>query len=103
MKKIINMTPHPINILGEKEKTLKPVGLVRLTATTERVGDVNGIPLTKTIFGEPEGLPKERDGVFYIVSQMVKSALPERRDLLVPAEVVRDEKGRIIGCKSLGC
>lgn len=40
--------------------------------------------------------------VYYIVSQIVKSALPERHDLLVPAEVVRDEMGNILGCKSLG-
>ena len=41
-------------------------------------------------------------GVFYIVSQLVKNALPDRTDLLVPAEVVRDGNGNIIGCKSLG-
>ena len=40
--------------------------------------------------------------VYYIVSQIVKSALPNRADLLVPAEVVRDNAGNIIGCKSLG-
>jgi hypothetical protein len=32
----------------------------------------------------------------------VKSALPERIDLLVPAEMVRDKEGNIIGCQSLG-
>jgi hypothetical protein len=40
--------------------------------------------------------------IFYLVSQPVKSALPSRKDLLVPAEVVRDEKGNIIGCRSFG-
>ena len=39
---------------------------------------------------------------YYIVSQLIKSALPKRVDLLVPAEVVRDDNGNIIGCRSLG-
>ena len=63
---------------------------------------IDGIRTSYTVFGEPEGLPDFKDGVFYVVSQLVKSALPNRKDLLVPAEVVRDEKGQIIGCKSLG-
>jgi hypothetical protein len=37
---------------------------------------------------------------YYIVSFMVKSASPGRKDLLVPNELVRNEKGIIIGCKS---
>lgn len=32
----------------------------------------------------------------------VKNACPVRKDLLVPAEVVRDADGNIVGCKSLG-
>jgi hypothetical protein len=39
---------------------------------------------------------------YFIVSQLIKSAFPDRHDLLVPAEVVRDSDGNIIGCKSLG-
>jgi hypothetical protein len=43
-----------------------------------------------------------RPATYYIVSQLVKSALPHRFDLLVPAEIVRNSAGIIIGCKSLG-
>lgn len=64
--------------------------------------EIDGVKITTTQFGEPEGLPDFEEGVFYITSQLVKSALPQRSDLLVPAEVVRDENGNIIGCKSLG-
>jgi hypothetical protein len=62
----------------------------------------DGTPLTKTGFGDVEGLPEYKSGTYYIVSQIVKNALPKRWDLLVPAEVVRDSRGTIIGCKSLG-
>ncbi len=106
MSQVLNFTPHPISVVnaeGEVVKTFNPDGLVRLKATTEAAGfEVEGVPVTKTVFGEPEGLPEPQEGTFLIVSQLVKTALPQRADLLVPAEVVRDAEGKIVGCKSLG-
>ena len=100
-----NFTPHPISICnnaGEVTRVIQPEGLVRLKAVTVPAGEIDGVPVTRTEFGQAEGLPEFKEGTFYIVSQLVKSALPDRTDLLVPAEVVRDEKGNIVGCKSLG-
>ena len=105
MERIINMTPHVVNIVnvdGKEIARFESTGQIRLSSRTIPVGRVAGVSLTKTIFGEPEGLPDFSEGTFYIVSQIVKSALPDRTDLLVPAEVVRDDSGRIIGCRSLG-
>ncbi len=106
MENLINMTPHPINIIkeGQPTKTIPISGkLIRLKTSTILTGvEVNGVRLSKTVFGEPEGLPKEVEGTYIIVSQLVKSALPQRSDLLVPAEVVRDNQGHILGCRSLG-
>lgn len=102
---IKNFTPHPITICnnaGEVTRVIQPEGLVRLKAVTVPAGEIDGINITRTEFGQPEGLPEFQEGVFIVVSQLVKSALPQRSDLLVPAELVRDEKGSIIGCKSLG-
>ena len=75
-----------------------PSALQMVTAGTLE----DGTHLTRTVFGEPEGLPAYEEGTFYIVSQIVKSALPYRTDLLVPAEMVRDAAGNVVGCKSLG-
>lgn len=103
--KIKNFTPHPIHICnyaGEVTRVLQPEGLVRLKTVTVPAGEIDGIPVTRTEFGQPEGLPEFKEGVFIVVSQLVKTALPSRSDLLVPAEVVRDENGNIVGCKSLG-
>jgi hypothetical protein len=97
---IINMTPHDINIINGA--TIPSSGTIRLKAETVPAGQINGINLTKTVYSEPVGLPEIKEGTLYIVSQLVKTALPDRVDLLVPAEVVRDDKGNIIGCKSLG-
>lgn len=106
MDSIKNLTPHPIHLVGEDGQVVRTFGsdgLVRLKATTVDAGfTVDDCKITRTVFGEPEGLPEYRLGQFYIVSQLVKSALPNREDLLVPAEVVRDANGNIIGCKSLG-
>jgi len=102
----INLTPHPVTIVsqdGTKLTEIPPSGeLARLKASTVRDSEHEGIPLSKTVFGEPTGIPEYKEGVYLIVSQMIKSALPNREDLVVPAEVVRDEKGQIIGCQSLG-
>lgn len=104
---VINMTPHPINIVNEDgkiTKTYKASGeLIRLSVKTAKGEPLfDGTPTSITVFGEAEGLPSFKNGIFYIVSQLVKNALPNRLDLLVPAEMVRDEEGKIIGCKSLG-
>ncbi len=100
---ILNFTPHAVNLItAEKTMTFEPKGLVRLKALTVSAGQLGEVPLTKTEFGEPEGLPEFKEGTYYIVSQLVKSALPNRPDLLVPAELVRDEQGAIVGCKSFG-
>jgi hypothetical protein len=106
--KILNFTPHDINLCDENGNqliTFPPTGLVRLSVKTvvdEIASSLLGVCITKSEFGEPIGLPDFKKDTFLIVSQLVKSALPEREDLLVPAEVVRDLSGNIIGCKSLG-
>lgn len=103
---IINMTPHAINIVDAEGKHVMEIpasgNQIRLSVQTVSQEPLGIIPTSSTVFGEPVGLPEYKDGVFYIVSQLVKNALPARSDLLVPAEVVRDEKGNIVGCKSLG-
>ena len=103
---IINMTPHSVNILDEENKEITTIPasgkLIRLKSKVVKDGEIKGIPISKTIFGDPEGLPESKAGTYYIVSQLVKSACCDRPDLLVPAEVVRNLNGNIIGCRSLG-
>ena len=63
--------------------------------------DGKSVPTYSTILGQVTGLPPVNDGIGYIVSAMVRSAAPERRDLYSPADLVRDEHGNVIGCGSL--
>ncbi|MFP3155808.1 hypothetical protein LQZ18_15540 [Lachnospiraceae bacterium ZAX-1] len=99
--KIINATPHPINIIGGETIPVSGIS-IRLKSDTVACEPIGDIPTTTTKFGKCEGLPIYQYGTFYIVSQLVKSANPLRSDLLVPAEIVRDSEGKIVGCKSLG-
>lgn len=117
--KLVNLTSHPIHILGVDCKTvvltIPSTGLVRLKANTVWVGTMGlngmegfdrftngGVRFTATEFSEPEGLPEPVEGTYLIVSQLVKTALPNRKDLVVPAEVIRDTNNNIVGCRSLG-
>ena len=104
---LVNRTPHPVTIVDDDNNIIRVIevsGLppIRLKSSIVSTGDVDGVKLSKTVFGQAENLPEKEDGVYHIVSQLVKNACPNRDDLLVPAEVVRDENGNIIGCRSLG-
>lgn len=101
--KLINKTLHCINFIddnGEVERTIEPDGIpARVMSTSVVVAEINGIKIEETQFGEIEGLPEE-EGVYYIVSRIVATAA-SRKDLLVPGQQVRDEDGRVVGCRSL--
>ena len=108
MSRIRNLTPHTVTIMlytidGAGEQIIyMPTGVIpRLSTKTIQVGAVDGIPLTSTVFGEVQDMPDAVQDVYLIVSRMVLAALPNRSDLLVPNELVRNDKGMIIGCRSL--
>ena len=97
---IINMTPHSVVIVDGP--TLAPSGQVaRVSATSVPVGEVDGVKIVRTTFGEVVGLPESKEGVFLVVSALVRGALPSRTDLLSPGDLVRDEKGNVVGCRNL--
>ncbi|MCD3245247.1 hypothetical protein G8S21_04695 [Clostridium botulinum C] len=101
---ILNYTPHTVNIIdseGNKIQDFPSQGEARCQQTTTTAGMIGNIPITSTSFGEVTGLPEETEGTYYIVSRLIRQALPVRNDLLVPNDMIRDEVGRIIGCKSL--
>jgi hypothetical protein len=100
---IVNLTPHALHVvLGDTTKTLTPSGTVaRVSSTSTQVGDLDGIPLFNTTFGQVQDLPDQQDGVLLVVSALVRSALPDRKDLASPGDLVRDSSGNVVGCKGL--
>ena len=94
-----NLTPHEVNI-GELD--IPTSGTVaRVVVEHREIGNHAGVPLLVGTYGEVSNLPDPEEGVIYVVSAAVRTALPERKDLGSPAHLVRDEEGRIIGCLAL--
>ena len=94
---LVNLTPHSINIL--QKMMIEPSGTVaRCKEITEDAGRVGSIPLIYRRYSDVEDLPAPKKDVFYIVSHMVRTALPERTDLLSPGSLLRDGDGNILGC-----
>ena len=104
--KLKNFTPHNVVIVINDSKIVIPSdGIARVTETktiTPSI-DVDGVVIETFVsaFGEVENLPPQEEGVMVIVSALVASAAKGRDDLLVPGELVRDDGGNIVGCKSL--
>ena len=121
--KIINCTTHAVTILnyscvqynplrksfdldGEKSvlREFPPSGIVPRCMTKEKnEGLLDGVPIMTLEFGSIDDLPPEEPDTMLIVSALVANAGREqgRKDLLVPARVVRDSEGRIVGCLAL--
>lgn len=99
---IINLTPHALNIFdGNTIHEIAPSGNVaRVAQNRETLDNVAGLPVTRSTFGKIEGLPKPRNNTIYVVSGLVLSRTT-RQDVFAPGEGIRDENGRIIGCKGL--
>ena len=59
------------------------------------------VDIMEKSFLEVEGLPEPKKDTYYVVSALVAGAAKNRNDLLIPNDIVRDDQGRIIGCRSL--
>lgn len=99
----INLTQHPVNVYaddGTLLRTIPPSGeIARVPVYRQKIGYVNGLRVYQPIQNPPEGLPEPQDGVFYIVSSMVRCAVPHRLDVLSPGQLVRNRTRNVIGCR----
>jgi hypothetical protein len=100
---IINLTPHEVILVGVKIPASGQQARVSMTRKQTGTIDIDGatVPIYSTILGQVTGLPPVNEGIGYIVSAMVRSAAPERRDIYSPADLLRDSSGAVIGCNSL--
>lgn len=102
-----NLTPHIITILDDDNTlvmSLRPQGIVaRVQSRCEVVAVVGGVPLQRQVLGQIQDLPEPAEGFLLVVSAMVRMALPERKDLCSPGDLVRGTDGNPVGCKGLVC
>jgi len=108
MTKLVNCTPHAVMlhladgfIIG-----IEPSGIIaRAKQTNVKVGELklegSSIPIVKAEYGEVTDLPEPQEDTLYIVSGLTAAAAPSRTDLVGTTDLVRDDEGRIIGCKAL--
>lgn len=105
--KLINLTPHEINIIGEKSTIIiKPSGKVaRCETCVQKKQSLKYkeeiVQISKMTYKGTANLPEEQNGIYYIVSYIVASSCSGRQDLLIPTDFARNGNGQIIGCYSL--
>ena len=107
---IINLTPHALNLMPAgpdgPSVTIHPSGKIARCAVDRVQVDtiaVDGlsVPVNKTQFGAVSDLPDSQPDTIYIVSAMVAQAVPDRPDVFIVDDAVRDDQGRIVGAKAL--
>lgn len=108
--KILNLTPHEVCFVGAADDggdiVIPPSGVVaRVGQKSRPFGRVylsNGdIPVVLSEYGQVTGLPDNDGETSFVVSAMVRLAVPNRWDVYSPADFVRDANGEIVGCKAL--
>ena len=107
---IVNLTPHALNFMPQGPDgpvvTIPPSGQVARCVVNRVQVDtvtVNGItvPVNQTRFGEVSNLPDPRPNTIYVVSALVAKAVPDRQDVFIVDDAVRDDQGYIIGARAL--
>jgi hypothetical protein len=109
---IVNLTPHALNLMPAGPDgpvvTIPPSGLVarcavdRVQVDTVAVAvDGISVPVNQTRFGEVSDLPDPQPDTIFVVSALVAQAVPDRQDVFIVDDAVRDDQGRIIGARAL--
>lgn len=108
MRKIVNLTPHTINFVGQDNTIIASIpssGVARAAQRRKIVDiiEIDGIslPIARCTYGDVQGLPDPMADTIYIVSAITAQAVPERQDVFIVDDSVRDESGRIIGVRGI--
>lgn len=101
--KVINLTPHDVNICdvyGNIIKTYEPSGKVaRVGHNWDEIDYIDGVPVVVRVNVELVDLPEEQRDTMYIVSNIILDYCKDRMDLLSPVKQVK-RNGRVIGCRA---
>ncbi len=106
MATLLNLTPHTVSLFDATGENLlvsiEPTApAARCSVNNVQVGAANGVPLFASTYGEVIDLPEPREDTIYVVSLIVRQAMPARTDLASPGELIRDTDGKPIGAKGL--
>ncbi len=119
--RFVNLTPHPITLIGElgdvtiqpepvparvETKTVQSRVLDTYNNTCPQAGyafSATGFPVRRVEYGAITGLPDPQPGMVYIVSTVVAQAA-KRPDVLYPdtgSDCERDERGQVRAVRAL--
>lgn len=103
--RLVNLTGHPVTLLGPWDQTTLPVdGKARVNSDMKMVDriSVGGffVPILEVREQYVENLPEPIDGVVYVVSGIVAHMVRERDDVVTLARVDRDDEG-VHGARAL--
>lgn len=115
----VNLTPHPVNLhladgrvvtidpaLPEEEvpRLVISDGQATALAVAGPDGESTIVPVKVggrvTAIDPP--LPDPVPGTVHIVARVVAAQAPERDDLVWPDDLIRGDRGRVVGCRALG-
>lgn len=101
---LVNLTPHILNIITPAGTIALPPsgGVARVNKSTALV-EIPGVdvPLVTIAWGGLAGLPEPDGASLFIVSNLVREAVPRRQDVASPGELVRGPDGQPVGCQGL--
>lgn len=101
---LVNLTPHALHLVlpNGDTQTVAPSGTVaRCASQSSPAGNWDGVPLSRTTFGAVQDLPAPQAGTLFVVSALVRQAVPDRTDVASPGDLLRDADGAVVGCKGL--
>lgn len=102
---IINLTPHALTIFDSDRRVVRIVEasgtVARVSVNRRLIAVEDGIEFYATTYGEPVGLPEPQPNTIYVVSGLLRAAVPERSDLWQPGELLRNDAGQPVGCIGL--
>lgn len=104
---IVNLTPHAVTVRtaeGAAQREYPSQGIIRARQTDTAAGSLNGIPLVRSAFGEPTGLPETLEpNTRYIVSALAAQAIADSgmdiSQFLLTSKPVLDDIRQIMGCQ----
>ncbi len=103
--KYVNLTPHTLNIAIDESNVLvlsASGSVARCAVASVQVGGGNGEPpLYRVVYGDVSGLPEPAPDTIFVVSALVRLAVPARQDVASPGDLIRDSAGQPIGCRGL--
>ena len=101
---LVNLTPHDIFVhygAGDTRRIVASATPARIEyAFQSKQTEVDGVTLKIILGSTVVGLPEKKESTTYIVSSLVKAYCKDRLDVVCPGDLVKEEGGRVIGCKT---